>query len=194
MVLPGEVICMRSEIRNRRGQVVIWTMILWIIRTKRQCFFEELQTNKPKNYIFTSKELKINLNMEQPKNHELNNRAVFHLQTVPSQWEVQRLLELKMDPNETCEPHGTSAVHQVGGSRVKRNTAGSHDLCFLTGGWRVFHGFFISFLYLSELPWQVSHQAAIGGHCEVLRLLQNFGAVLWQKTGVAWSCWKCGWR
>ena len=33
-------------------------------------FFEELQTNKPKNYIFTSKELKINLNMEQPKNHK----------------------------------------------------------------------------------------------------------------------------
>eukprot|EP00434_Breviolum_minutum_P013449 symbB.v1.2.011856.t1/scaffold807.1/size160841/1 len=51
--------------------------------------------------------------------------------------EVQRLLELKMDPNETCEPHGTSAVHQ----------------------------------------------AAIGGHCEVLQLLQNFGADLTSQDG-----------
>lgn len=49
------------------------------------------------------------------KKHELNDGAVFHFQTVRFQWEVQRLLELKMDPNETCEPHGTSAVHQVGG-------------------------------------------------------------------------------
>ena len=28
--------------------------------------------------------------------------------------QVQRLLELRMDPNETCEPHGSSAVHQAG--------------------------------------------------------------------------------
>lgn len=52
---------------------------------------------------------------EQTNKHELNDGAVFHFQTVRFQWEVQRLLELKMDPNETCEPHGTSAVHQVGG-------------------------------------------------------------------------------
>ena len=36
----------------------------------------------------------------------------------------------------------------------------------------------------SDLACQ-ANQAALGGHCEVLQLLQNFGAVLWQKTGVA---------
>lgn len=51
--------------------------------------------------------------------------------------EVQRLLELKMDPNETCEPHGSSAVHQ----------------------------------------------AAMKGHCEVLRLLRDFGADLSAPDG-----------
>ena len=107
------------------------------------------------------------------KKHELNDGAVFHFQTVRFQWEVQRLLELKMDPNETCEPHGTSAVHQVGGG------------CF-TGGSVMIP--LMSVFYVgkkwSDLAWQ-ANQAAIGGHCEVLQLLQNFGAVLWQKTGVA---------
>ena len=90
---------------------IIWTKDSFFWETTNQQT-EELDFHKQRNTKQPQHETTERTNK---KKHELNDGAVFHFQTVRFQWEVQRLLELKMDPNETCEPHGTSAVHQVGG-------------------------------------------------------------------------------
>eukprot|EP00913_Durusdinium_trenchii_P029376 g27538.t2 len=74
--------------------------------------------------------------------------------------EVRRLLESKIDPNESCEPHGSTAVHQAA-------TGGSGEVL------RLLYDFGADLTARDGRMLTAAHLAADAGHVEVLRLLDE---------------------
>ncbi|CAK9066993.1 unnamed protein product [Durusdinium trenchii] len=73
---------------------------------------------------------------------------------------VRRLLESKIDPNESCEPHGSTAVHQAA-------TGGSGEVL------RLLYDFGADLTARDGRMLTAAHLAADAGHVEVLRLLDE---------------------
>eukprot|EP00913_Durusdinium_trenchii_P029375 g27538.t1 len=86
--------------------------------------------------------------------------------------EVRRLLESKIDPNESCEPHGSTAVHQAA-------TGGSGEVL------RLLYDFGADLtardgrmLTAAHLAADAGHVEAAAGHVAVLEFFQEMNAVL----------------
>ena len=177
MVLPGEVICMRSEIRNRQGQVVIWTM-RYELYERRTVFFWETTNQQTKELGFRKQR-----NTKQPQ-HETTERT----NKKNMSWTMGLSFTSKLfASNERCSDFWNwrwILMRHVSHMELQQSIRWVVGVLRVGPSWFLWCRFFHVGKKWSDLAWQ-ANQAAIGGHCEVLQLLQNFGAVLWQKTGVA---------
>lgn len=177
MVLPGEVICMRSEIRNRQGQVVIWTM-RYELYEQRTVFFWETTNQQTEELDFHKQR-----NTKQPQ-HETIERTNKNNMS----WTMGLSFTSKLfGSNERCSDFWNwrwILMRHVSHMELQQSIRWVAGVSRVGPSWFLWCRFFHVGKKWSDLAWQ-ANQAAIGGHCEVLQLLQNFGAVLWQKTGVA---------